>query len=288
MNVRDRVLYPFADVALARRLEFTEAAANRAFVEARAHAQPEIGACWMESAGALAMFDGPRSPLTQTFGLGLQSCPSPDQFDTIERFFRDRGAVVNHETSPLADAALIPALAGRGYRPIEYSTVLYRPAALPPPAVNPAIRVTHPGVADTARWADIAAEGWGNENPQLGAFVRNMGRTQAAAAGFHAFVAEEEGRGIAAGSLFIREGTALLAGASTIPSARRRGAQLALLAARLQYAVDCGCDLAMIVAFPGSGSQRNAERHDFRVAYTRVKWMLGSDDAGSSSTTIGA
>jgi hypothetical protein len=25
-------------------------------------------------------------------------------------------------------------------------------------------------------------------------------------------------------------------------------------------------------AAPGSGSQRNAERHGFRIAYTRVKW----------------
>jgi hypothetical protein len=280
--------YPFADVALARRLEFTEAAANRAFVEARAQVQPEIGACWIESGSALAMFDGPQSPVTQTFGLGLQSVPSPEQFDTIERFFRDRGAAVNHETSPLADAALVPALVGRGYRPIEYSAVLYRPAALPTPVVNPAIRVIHAGVADAGRWADTAAVGWGSENPQLGEFVRNIGRTQAAAAGFHAFLAEEDGHGIAAGGLFIRGAMALLAGASTIPSARRRGAQLALLAARLQYAVECGCDLAMIAAFPGSGSQRNAERHGFRIAYTRVKWTLGGEAAGSSSTTIGA
>jgi len=27
-------------------------------------------------------------------------------------------------------------------------------------------------------------------------------------------------------------------------------------------------------ALPGSGSQRNAERHGFRIAYTRMKWRL--------------
>jgi len=27
-------------------------------------------------------------------------------------------------------------------------------------------------------------------------------------------------------------------------------------------------------ALPGSGSQRNAERHGFRIAYTRTKWQL--------------
>jgi hypothetical protein len=32
--------------------------------------------------------------------------------------------------------------------------------------------------------------------------------------------------------------------------------------------------IAMMGALPGSGSQRNAERHGFRIAYTRVKWRL--------------
>jgi hypothetical protein len=31
----------------------------------------------------------------------------------------------------------------------------------------------------------------------------------------------------------------------------------------------------MMCAQPGSASQRNAERHGFRIAYTRTKWRLG-------------
>jgi hypothetical protein len=30
----------------------------------------------------------------------------------------------------------------------------------------------------------------------------------------------------------------------------------------------------MMAALPGTGSQRNAERHGFRLAYTRTKWEL--------------
>ena len=70
----------------------------------------------------------------------------------------------------------------------------------------------------------------------------------------------------------IHEGVALLAGASTIPSARNRGAQRALLEARLRHAASQGCDLAMMGASPGSTSQKNAERQGFRIAYTRIKW----------------
>ena len=38
--------------------------------------------------------------------------------------------------------------------------------------------------------------------------------------------------------------------------------------------LESGCDLAMMVAEAGSGSQRNAERQGFRIAYTRTKWLL--------------
>jgi hypothetical protein len=32
--------------------------------------------------------------------------------------------------------------------------------------------------------------------------------------------------------------------------------------------------MALMGALPGNSSQRNAERHGFRIAYTRVKWRL--------------
>ena len=88
------------------------------------------------------------------------------------------------------------------------------------------------------------------------------------------FFAERDGEPIATAALFMHEGTALLAGASTVPAGRRQGAQNALLDTRLQTAASNGCDLAMMVAAPGSASQRNAERQGFRIAYTRTKWML--------------
>jgi hypothetical protein len=44
--------------------------------------------------------------------------------------------------------------------------------------------------------------------------------------------------------------------------------------ARQRRAVVEGCDLAMMCALPGSGSQRNAERQGFRIAYMRIRWQL--------------
>src|SRR4030095_16133931 len=93
---------PFADIALARRLERAEAHACAQFAEARPRVFPESSATWIGCAGAFAVFDGVDSPITQTFGLGVFEALSASSLNKIEEFFRDRGAPVFHEVSPHA------------------------------------------------------------------------------------------------------------------------------------------------------------------------------------------
>lgn len=295
-----------ADHALACRLERAEMCANARFVEARARISPDSGARWIEVAGAYAMFDAPVSPCTQTFGLGLFQMPTPADMDRIEAFFKDRGAPVMHEVSPLADRALLPMLHDRGYRPLELSNVLFLPIggdapegqverlAIPtsapaikpgigpgagrgvtndPPAANTSLRVRVVGDEERDVWARTMAEGW-REFTEFADYMRGLMAVTSAVEGNTLFLAELDGQPIAAGGLAMHGGVALLAGASTIPEWRRRGAQNMLLAARLAHAVQSGCDLAMFCAEPGGGSQRNAQRHGFQIAYTRIKWGL--------------
>src|SRR2546423_2999615 len=127
MTALTEALYPLADLSLSRRLERAEARGNAEFVEARAKAFPDSGACWIEVAGAYAMFDGVASPCTQTFGLGMFQTPTPADLATIEKFFQERSAPVFHEVSPLADLALLALLNERGYQPLEFTSVLFRP-----------------------------------------------------------------------------------------------------------------------------------------------------------------
>jgi GNAT superfamily N-acetyltransferase len=273
--------YPLVDLSLARRLERAEASANAAFVTARARLQPEIGATWTDVAGAYAMFDGVDSPITQTFGMGLFADVGEAEFDALEAFFHEHGAEVNHEISPLAAPALLPHLNERGYLPVDFTGVMFRPLALAPPsaAAPDGVQVRRIGADEGKLWARVAAEGWSSESPDIAAFVREMGQVSARAEGTFCFVAELDGEPAGAGLLSIAQGTALLSGASTIPAARRRGVQRALLEARLRFAVEQGCDLVMICAHPGSASQRNAERQGFRIAYTRIKWHLAAPSA---------
>jgi GNAT superfamily N-acetyltransferase len=127
------------------------------------------------------------------------------------------------------------------------------------------------GADEAGAWADTSARGWG-ESPELAAFMLDFGTVTARSAGTHCFVAEADGVAVGAAAVALHGGVALLAGASTLPEWRGRGAQAALLDARLRHAAAHGCDLAMMGAQPGSASQRNAERRGFRIAYTRLKW----------------
>ena len=277
----DEEPFIFSDLSLSRRLERAEGRGCLETVEARAKVSPESGACWVEVAGAYAMFDGVESPLTQTFGLGLFETTAEEDFARIEEFFRERGAPVFHEVSPLADPQTLLLLNERGYQPFEFTSVMFRPTrggAGSGARRDSGVSVRVAGPAEQELWAQTAARGW-SEFEGLTDFILGLSRLSAARPSTASFLAELDGRPVAAGALSICEGVALLAGASTAPEARRRGAQLALLDARLGFAAERGCDLAMMCALPGSASQRNAERHGFRIAYTRAKWQLRQVDS---------
>lgn len=272
----DEESLPFSDITLSRRLERAEARSNAEFVEARAKLFPDSGAQWIEVAGAYVMYDGVASPLTQTFGLGLFQPATSAEMDVIEEFFRERGAEVFHEVSPLAEPTSLAVLNERGYQPIEFTSVMYRPVGSNTnlrTSHNERIRVRLIEDGEQELWARTAAKGW-SEFSELADFIYEIGRVSAESTHAFSFLAELDGQQIATGALSICDRVALLAGASTIPEARRQGAQLALLESRLRYASEQGCDIATMGALPGSASQRNAERHGFRIAYTRTKWHL--------------
>jgi hypothetical protein len=268
----------FSDLALARRLEAAEGYACRQFALARRRLFPGSGSEAIRVAGADVVFDGPTSPVTQTFGLGMLENPTSAQLDQIEQFFVSRGAPIQHEVSPFAGAALLQMLCARAYHPIEISNVLFRPVELPfdpPPPLERSMPI-HVRLIDddeAALWNEVNTCGWTHEHPELEEFMRDIGTVLVHRENNPCFLADIDGQTAAAGALALHEGVALFAGASTIPEFRCRGLQAALLEARMRYASEHGCDLAMMVAEPGSNSQRNAQRQGFLVAYSRLKWQ---------------
>lgn len=267
----------YSDITLSQRLERTEAQANSDFVETRARIQPESGAEWKNVDGSYAMFDGVGSPLTQTFGLGVFEDATAEQLEQLESFFLERGAEVFHEVSPMADLSILALLSDRGYVPIELTSVMFQelnPGGDQRSQRNPDLiaRPIQDDEADT--WAAVAAEGWSLDSPELYDFLLSIGAVSTRTKGGRPFIVESEGKPIAAGGFGIYDDVCILSGAATIPSARKIGAQNALLSARLNFAERQGCKLAMMCALPGSQSQKNAQKNGFNIGYTRIKWQL--------------
>jgi hypothetical protein len=267
----------FSDKLLSQKLEFTEANSNANFVNARAEMQLNSGAEWINVNGTYALFDGVESPLTQTFGLGLFEDVAHEDLATIEAFFHKHDAPVFHEVSPMANQSHMPILHERGYKPIELTTVLYKVLSMDNSSQhqeNPEmiIRALRKGEEDN--WARTSAQGWSTEMDGLSDFMYKFASIVVNSAGAYPFFGENDGKIISTGMLHIHNNIALLAGTSTIPEERNRGAQNAMLNTRLNYAAAQGCTLAMMCASPGSQSQRNAEKKGFKIAYTRTKWKL--------------
>jgi GNAT superfamily N-acetyltransferase len=94
--------------------------------------------------------------------------------------------------------------------------------------------------------------------------------------GYACYVAEDAGNGAPLGAAVLTtvDGVGLLANASTLPAARGRGVQAALIARRIADAYEAGCDVIGALALPWSSSQRNLRRAGLAVACTKVDWVV--------------
>jgi GNAT superfamily N-acetyltransferase len=264
----------FVDLKLARRVEMAEAFAARACAEAVVRLRPELGVAIETIAGGIAAFTGVGSPITQAIGVGLNGPVTEAELDRLEEFFWSRGARAELELCPLVDLSLYEQFAKRGYVLIESSNVLVRDLS-----VEDVFRTSVPVLGVTLReaerseaklWTQTVAQGFAEHFPVTPEILDVMeGFFHREGAAF--LLAFVDGKVAGGAVVSAHEGVGGLFGASTLVEFRRRGLQSALLAARLAWARDRGCDVAVSITQPGSASQRNIERYGFRVAYTRTK-----------------
>jgi GNAT superfamily N-acetyltransferase len=264
----------FMDMELARRVEMAEAVAMRSCAETAIRARPDLPIAIIEIAGGIAAYAGKDSPVTQAIGVGLDGPVADADLERLEEFFRSRGAAVALEICPLVDMLLYQTLAKRGYQLIEVSNVLVRDLKASTgeefEGKSPEV-VTRPAAAGEADlWTLTVAQGFAEHHPMTREITDAMSGFfhRENASSYLAFIGGEVAGG---GAVAEHKGVGGLFGASTLPAFRRRGVQTALLAARLAWARDQQCDVAVSITQPGSISQRNIERFGFRVAYTRTK-----------------
>ncbi|MEK6285859.1 MAG: GNAT family N-acetyltransferase [Acidobacteriota bacterium] len=265
----------FADIELARRLEVTDALAGVEFARSWARLNSFKGQVFLPVGGGHAAFGGIDSPVTQAFGLGLNGPVTDADMAGMEEFYQTHGSAVNIETCSLADPSLLKLLNERGYSPIEYSNVFTRELtnsdsrAWPDPTSE--VRVRRPAPGEAESYSLLVAKSF-FENDEISPEFLSVFTSCFYAAGAFFFLAEVDGVPAGGGMMSIHQGVASLGGTGTLPEFRNRGAQKALLLARLAVAAESGCDLAMVATAPGSISQRNVERQGFRVVYTRTKF----------------
>jgi GNAT superfamily N-acetyltransferase len=263
----------FMDLELARRVEHAEGNACRECAEAFHLARPEFPVAVEKIAGGVAVFAGVDSPVTQAIGVGLGGAVSDEDLARLGEFFLARNAPAAVELCPLVEMSLYEKFAERGYRLLEVSNVLIREIAAAGDSKpwGPREVTVRSAARDQAKlWTRTVAQGFAEQFPVtpemlevMEGFFRAVNAT--------AFLAYVDGELAGGAALAMHGGVCGLFGASTLPDFRRRGVQAALLDARIDWATNQGCDLAVSIAAPGSISQRNIERAGFRVAYTRTK-----------------
>ncbi|MFZ1866158.1 MAG: GNAT family N-acetyltransferase [Polyangiales bacterium] len=126
---------------------------------------------------------------------------------------------------------------------------------------------------DAEAFGRVFAEGFGLPTGAAAIFVALVGRPR-----WHAYVALEGEHLGGAALLFVDDDMGYLCGATTLPPFRKRGVQTALMARRLEHALDLGCnaistETGVSVAGDPQHSYRNIERAGFRVAYLRENYV---------------
>lgn len=135
------------------------------------------------------------------------------------------------------------------------------------------LQVRRVGPERAGEFAAVAGPAFGlkpSSNPALAAIV--------GAPGTHAFMSFDGDRAAGTGVVFVDSGIAVLDWGATQPDFRRRGGQTAVLATRIQFALDAGCRCIYTMtgeAVPGDPqhSYSNIQKAGFSEAYLRENWI---------------
>jgi GNAT superfamily N-acetyltransferase len=185
----------------------------------------------------------PRLPVSyfnRAIGLGVDAPATDEVIDAVIARFTAAG-IKDYwlHVNPAAEPNLAERLAARGFTQPprrSWAKFLREPAVAAPRASRFAIRVAEP--RDASAVAECVCGAFGMPSAVAPWFAALVGR-----GGWRVLVAEAEGKIVASGSLFIDGKTGWLGIGATLAEHRKRGAQSALLAARVDLASRAGCTL---------------------------------------------
>jgi GNAT superfamily N-acetyltransferase len=195
---------------------------------------------------------------------------------------RPRARRAGDRSGPRRDRRLPDWLESRGLQR-GYAWTKFARGPEPAPAVETDLRVEELGAAGADVFADVFVRAYGTPEVMRPLLERVPGTI-----GWRCFAAFEGETPAATGALFVAGTVGWLGAAGTLPEFRGRGAQAALLAARIEAGHEAGCETLVtetgepLDGRPG-GSYRNLVRAGFEPLYVRQNY-LSSEEADTSGT----
>jgi GNAT superfamily N-acetyltransferase len=268
----------FIDATTALRIERAEARVMRDMVGVHVGSARAPTGFMCELGPGLATYLRRESPLNKMIGFGIDEPINDALLASVERAFHENGEPARAEISTLAVPETYAHLTARRYRLLGFENVLARSLShhpLPHDSTIRIDRVTDEATLSIYRDAEIEASAHPDDT---GVVVDQLSRGTLEAAvddllvapGFQRYLAYRDGRVAGAASMHVHDGVAMLTGAATMPSHRRRGVQAAFLATRLGDARAAGAELAVITTAPGTRSQANVMKLGFSLIYARA------------------
>jgi hypothetical protein len=263
-------------LAVARMVEDTEAAACADLLAAA----PAEWSCVAERTNAGWLLLAPTLDLllfNRLVGWGLNGPAQKSELETaLDRFRATRLTHYGMQLSPAATPDEIPLwLRAAGLERRDSWSKMYRGAG-DVPTINTDLRVEEIGREEANISASVVVRAFGMPalmEPWLAAVV---GRP-----GWHHYVAFDGADAVGTAALLVRGDVGWLGIAGTLPTARRRGAQGALMQRRLNDGVSLGCrwfvtETGQDTPERPNPSFHNMQRLGFQLAYHRPNYLLPS------------
>jgi len=228
--------------------------------------RPEVAACSTQMADACVAYSGADVPLTCAIGVGTSSPIDSDDIAAIEAFYDSRTSPVRIAISGRTHDGVNGLLAGRGYTAGVPMENWWRPLAdMPGRAIPDNIQVQPATRGDAELWARTVAAGFQEsdapvDESTLPARMLDTFYCFGFADGAQPLLVRRNGEVAGGGVLHINGDTAHMRTTSCRFAHRRNGVQTALLAVRLQMAVEAGCRFAFSSTNGIGSSARNLER----------------------------
>jgi len=253
---------------LIKNFEFANAKKHADFVIKGKEINPKVNWKFEPIDNGFMTFAGEKSPLSQTVGIGFKPDNWEKLIDKIEDFYFTEKCDVNIDLNISVEKELINTLLKRGYKDIGQTNILMK-------QFDGAFNEITSNIKDSGNYdTDILAETItrGFTNGKTDTEMYEVFKVYKQMPGMKCYHYEKNNKIAGCGFVKIFSNIAALCGASTLKEYRRQGIQTQLMKARVNYALEKGCNIFAVVTIEESLSEKNYIKNGFKIVSQRKKF----------------